>query len=65
MKLKKPVGFVSIDRLNAYRYCSIKEGGNANSQTYINGCICKQFSVKQDKLSGLLACNQGPIMNLF
>ena len=40
MRLVKPVGSVSIDRLNAYRYCSIKEGGSANSQTYIS-CICK------------------------
>jgi hypothetical protein len=32
MRLVKPVGLVSTDKLNAYRYCCIKEGGSANSQ---------------------------------
>ena len=54
MRLVKPVDFVFIDRLNTYRHYSIKEGGNANSQTYINGCICKQFFVKCRKIIGPL-----------
>jgi len=35
MTMVKPVVLVSIDQLNAYRYCSIKEGGSANSQVNI------------------------------
>ena len=35
IRLVKLVVFVSIERLNAYRYFCIKEGGSANSQINI------------------------------
>jgi hypothetical protein len=47
MRLVKPVGSVSIYRLNAYKYSFIKEGGSANSQINITS-VCIRFLENQN-----------------
>jgi hypothetical protein len=48
---------VSIGNLNAYGYWFIKEGGSANSQTYIM-YMCKQNIVESKRLSGFMVCGK-------
>jgi len=59
MVKKNKVKLVVIGSKNAHRpWFFLKEGGIANSQTYIR-CISKQILVILIILSGLLVCSQG------